>query len=145
LIKTDSETEPPPWQSEMEEFILNIIGGILASIAFLWMLLRWVRPNIAIEKIVMTGSNPGDQKLHVTVSNNSMQPAIQIFAELHRVRSEGKNNIKVLKIKLVRENPIIIPRYDFANPKGGNHRFVFRTAKDQNIEKLLMRGHALRI
>ena len=131
----------------MNEFLLGLLGGLIAPAIYTYVLSR-MRPNIKIgTQMARTQSKNSNEMLTIKIANMSMQDAIEIKAELFRAREETINNCKqriMKRIELLREDPLILYKY---NPDRNDtlHTYVFRTKEGQDIGGILGKAKSCKI
>lgn len=130
------------------DLITNFIAGLLASLIFVLVILRLLKPKMIIsDKICYKNDEKGDKFFYFKIVNLDIFDAYSCEFELHRrvpyVVDKVKVNHRVTKIELSKPNLYSIPRYK-KEIGYGDHAVLVRTFEDlskdidtENLEYVL--------
>ena len=95
--------------------IVGMLLGMFGSLFFAYLIL-FMRPSIEISRRAALSQSSGKRILKIKVANRSRFHAVDLRAELHRVRLKEKSQrITTHKIELVREDPFLLGPRGSAN------------------------------
>lgn len=128
----------------MNEFLMGLIGNIIASFIFLFVLLFLFKPKIAISPFICKGelqNEPGVKYFFIKVVNKSLFSAYDLKVEINMVQRyptppSGMNNNRLTTLTLVADRlPHLGPYRPRWIRKEASHCFRFRSRDD--LSKIL--------
>ena len=112
------------WENQLVSFAVNILSGILVSLFFLFLLLKFYRPKIIISNLICStpeafvkedGQSGIRKKYSFKILNTSIYNAFDATFELFSMESithtSGKNNLRIKRLSLRTSNMTNIKRY----------------------------------
>ena len=113
--------------------LVGLVVGMIGSLLFAY-LVQYIRPSIEISDVAAFSQKGGVPIIKIKVANNSSQPAIDIKAELHRIRRDDAGlRDKTHRIALVRDDPLILGRKE---AQGDTDLYVFVSRKSTDAGSL---------